>query len=228
MRNRHAQFFACLFLVCALACPAPVIGAFAVEEKKVDADYLSTLEKEVVEEINLARQEPQKYAAFVEEFRKFYDGERLHLPGRKRPIVTFEGLAAVDEAIAFLRAQKSLPALEPSKGLSLAAKDHATDLSTNGTQGHRGSDGSTPNARVDRYGIWDGGIGEAIVYDVSTARNMVISLIIDDGTKTRGHRLNVFNANYHFVGVAISPASVSESRCVIDYVNGFKNKDGKH
>lgn len=186
--------------------------------------FLSQLEKEIIDEMNLARTEPQKYAAFVEEYKKFYEGNRLTIPGRKKTLVTAEGIAAVDEAISFLRAATPLTPLNIAKGLSMAAKDHANDLAVKGLTGHMGSDGSLPNARVDRYGDWEGAIGETVLYDLSTARNMVIALIIDDGVQNRGHRRNIFDANYHIAGVSISDSPANGSRCVVDYVGGFKEK----
>jgi uncharacterized protein YkwD len=188
------------------------------------ASFLSPLEKEILDEMNLARTEPQKYAAFVEEYKKYYDGNRLMIPGRKKALVTNDGVAAVDEAIKFLRAQQPLPAFEVSKGVSSAAADHAKDLATSGINGHKGSDGSLPNARVDRYGRWEGAIGETLVYELSPARQVIIALIIDDGVPTRGHRRNIFDPNYKITGISVSDPLSFGSKCVIDYVGGFKEK----
>ena len=185
---------------------------------------MSPLERDIIEEMNLARTEPQKYAAFVEEFKKYYDGNRLNIPGRKKTLVTNEGTSAVDEAITFLRSAQPLPAFLVSKGMCSAAADHAKDLAGKGITGHRGSDGSMPNGRVDRYGEWDAAIGETVVYEVSTARLIIISLIIDDGVANRGHRRNIFDPNYHVTGISVSEPLSFGSKCVIDYVGGFKEK----
>lgn len=187
-------------------------------------DYLSQLEQEILDEMNLARMEPQKYAAFVEEFKKYYNGPRLMLPGRQKAVVTFDGVAAVDEAINFLRTVTPVAPLKVVKGMCLAAKDHASDLATKGISGHRGSDGSSPNARLDRYGSWETAVGETIVYEISTARQIVISLIIDDGVPNRGHRRNIFDPNYRVAGVSISDSPANGARCVVDYAGGFKEK----
>src|SRR5947209_20267917 len=108
---------------------------------------MSQLEKEIIDEMNLARAEPQAYAGFVEEYKKYYDGNRLTIPGRKKSLVTAEGVPAVDEAINFLRKQKPLPPLAAAKGLCQAATDQAHDLARNGRSGHRGRDGSISAAR---------------------------------------------------------------------------------
>jgi hypothetical protein len=186
--------------------------------------FMSQMEQEILDEMNLARADPQKYAGFLEEFKKYYDGNRLVIPGRKKALVTNEGIPAVDEAVNFLRNQKPLSPLAVAKGLCLAAKDHANDLATKGMSGHTGSDGSLPNARVDRYGDWEGSIGETVFYEINPARQIVISLIIDDGTPNRGHRRNIFDPNYKVAGVSVVESQTNGARCVVDYVGGFKEK----
>jgi uncharacterized protein YkwD len=185
---------------------------------------MSPLEKQIFDEMNLARTDPRKYATYVEEFKKSYKGNQLTLAGRNQAIVTSEGIAAVNEAINFLRSEKPLAPMAIMKGPSLAAKDQANDLAIKGITGHRGSDGSSPNARLERYGMWDGVVGENIVYDVTTAREIVIGLIIDDGTSTRGHRRNIFDPNHRITGVSISESPANGARCVITYAGGYKDK----
>lgn len=187
-------------------------------------DYLSPLEVEILEEMNLARMEPQRYAGFIEEFKMYYNGRQLLLPGRQKALLTVEGVAAVDEAINFLRAAKPLPPLAVNRGMCLAARDHASDLALKGLTGHKGSDGSSPNARLERYGAWEGNVGENIVYDVNTARQIVIGLIIDDGTSNRGHRRNIFDPNHRVAGVSITDSASNGARCVLNYAGGFQDK----
>ena len=186
--------------------------------------FMSPLERDILEEMNLARMEPQRYAAFVQEFKKYYTGNQLKLPGRQKAVVTFEGTAAVDEAVSFLNAAKPQPAMAINRGMCLAAKDHANDLALKGVTGHKGSDGSSPNARLERYGSWEGVVGENIVYDVSTAREIVIGLIIDDGTPNRGHRRNIFDANHRVTGVSVTDSPANGAKCVLNYAGGYREK----
>jgi uncharacterized protein YkwD len=53
---------------------------------------------------------------------------------------------------------------------------------------------------------------------------MVIALIIDDGVPNRGHRRNIFDANYRIAGISITDSPANGARCVVDYVGGFKEK----
>jgi uncharacterized protein YkwD len=114
--------------------------------------------------------------------------------------------------------------LQPSQGLTFGARDHAQDMTLKGTTGHRGSDGSLPNDRISRYGTWKTTVGEAILYRVSTAREMVLDLIVDDGNPGRPHRNNVFEPNFKVAGVSIAPPAKHSGFCVIDYAGGFAEK----
>jgi uncharacterized protein YkwD len=201
---------------------APVVAVAPKATSK--PSFLSPLEMDIIDEMNLARMEPQKYATFIEEFRKYYQGNQLKLPGRAKATLTLEGIAAVDEAISFLRAAKPLPAMEVNQGMCLAAKDHANDLALKGVTGHKGSDGSSPNARLERYGSWEGVVGESIVYEVSTPREIVIGMIIDDGTPNRGHRRNIFDSNHRVAGVSITDSPTNGAKCVLNYAGGFRDK----
>ncbi|MDQ3472873.1 MAG: CAP domain-containing protein [Acidobacteriota bacterium] len=203
---------------------APVITIAPNSATTVSLSFMAPLEQEILNEMNLARTEPQKYAAFVEEFKKYYNGNKLSLPGRQNALLTSEGTAAVDEAISFLQAAKPQPAMAINRGMCQAAKDHANDLALKGITGHKGSDGSTPNARLERYGSWEGAVAENIVYDVSTAREIVIGLIIDDGTPNRGHRRNIFDSNHRVTGVSITDSPSNGAKCVLNYAGGYQEK----
>jgi uncharacterized protein YkwD len=205
---------------------APVVSVAPKSESNAALSFLSQLEREILEEMNLARTNPRQYAAYVEQYKTYYNGNQLKLPGRAKAIVTFDGIAAVDDAINFLKAATPQPSLVVNRGMCLAAKDHANDLALKGVSGHKGSDGSTPNARLERYGRWDGIVGENIVYDVSTAREIVIGLIIDDGTPNRGHRRNVFDPNHRVAGISVTDSPANGAKCVLDYAGGFQDKGG--
>lgn len=184
------------------------------------AAYLSPIEAEVIKEINLARTEPQKYAAYLEEMRARYSGKEYRVanaPAR----VTVEGLAALDDAIAYLRKVKPLPPINSSHGMTRGARDHCTDLSKTNSTGHKGSDGNFVDARVARYGEWAKAIGENIAYGEENARDVVLGMIIDDGNPKRGHRENLFNANYQFAGVSLSGRTTHGALCVINFAGAF-------
>jgi uncharacterized protein YkwD len=181
---------------------------------------LTPFEQQVVEEINLARANPQQYAAYLEEWKRDCNGNQLKLTAG-RTLTLNEGAKAIDEAIAYLRAAPPLAPLGVSKGMSTGAKDHILDLTRTGGTGHRGSDGSLPDQRVARYGNLQGAVAENIAYSAATAREAVLGMIVDDGVPTRGHRLNLFSANFRTAGVAAGQPANGMEMCVIDFAGGF-------
>ena len=182
--------------------------------------FLSSLERSVVDEINLARSAPKDYATFLEQFRKYYQGKLIKLPNHTA-IVTKEGVDALLEAVQFLRSVKPVPLLNPSKGMSLAAKDHVKDLELSGASQHEGRDKSQPWDRLNRYGTWQRVMGEIVSFGHDGARDIVMSLIIDDGVPHRGHRKNIFNDNFRFIGVASGEHPDYRTVCVITLAGGY-------
>ena len=106
----------------------------------------------------------------------------------------------------------------------MAARDHVKDQGTNGTIGHKGSDGSQINHRIDRYGKWTAPIGENISYGAETPRDLVLALIIDDGISSRSHRNNIFNPIFRMIGIACGPHAKFSSMCVMDVAGGYQEK----
>ena len=201
----------------------PLLGL--AQSNNVDkTDYLSPLEKAVVNEMNLARTSPKEYLSLLEQFKKYYDGKLLKLPG-ETPILTKEGTSAVVEAIRSLRSLKPVSPLCPSKGMTLGAKDHVRDLRTSEASQHKGSDGSQTWDRVNRYGTWQKIIGENISFGHNKARNIVVTLMIDDGIPSRGHRKNIFNPDFRWVGVACGDHPAYRTICVITFAGGYREKD---
>jgi uncharacterized protein YkwD len=222
--GRNMKFHSSISLVICLTLlftPFPGLG----QSTKIDkTDYLSPLEKAVVNEMNLARTSPKEYLSLLEQFKKYYDGKLLKLPG-ETPILTKEGTSAVVEAIRSLRSQKPVSPLSPSKGMTLGAKDHIRDLRTLGASQHKGSDGSETWDRVNRYGTWQKIIGENISFGHNKARNIVMTLMIDDGVPNRGHRKNIFNPGFRLVGVACGDHPAYRTICVITFAGGYREKD---
>ena len=176
----------------------------------------------VIREMNLARQNPGLYAAVIEEVRARMNGNSMVLPGGTR-IRTKEGTAAVDEAIRFLRNAQPQAPLTYSPGLSKAAADHCADQAGGGF-GHTGRDASRAGERMSRYGTFSGSWGENISYGKSSARDVVIALIVDDGLRARKHRQNIFNPNFNFAGAAFGRHARFGTMCSMDFAGGYAER----
>jgi uncharacterized protein YkwD len=197
----------------------------AILDTAADVDYLSPIEKDVILEMNKVRTNPKKYAElYIQPRLRYYSGKNYSVPGQIT-IVTQEGTAAVNNCITALSRTKAVGALTPEKGLSLTAKDHVTDQSRTGQTGHNGSDRSTPETRMKRYGTFGGSwtLGENIAYGERTGRDIVCGLLIDDGVPSRGHRTNIMNKAFTQTGVASGTHTQYRTSCTITYANGYNS-----
>jgi uncharacterized protein YkwD len=197
----------------------------SVLDTAADVDYLTALEKDVVLEMNKVRSDPKKYAElYIRPMLKYYSGKNYSIPGQIT-IVTQEGASAVNGCITALNRANGVDILIPEKGLSLAAKDHVTDQSKTGQTGHSGSDRSTTESRMKRYGVFSGSwtLGENIAYGETTGRNIVCQLLIDDGVPNRGHRTNIMNKAFTQTGVGYGTHTQYRTSCTITYANGYSS-----
>ena len=180
------------------------------------------LAKQVLAEINLARSRPASYANFIREFRKQFRGRLIMQSSSTTRIKTTEGVLAVDEAITYLSRQRPLTQLIWSDGLAKAATELAQEQGESGGTGHIGRQGRGPQERVEQHGKWERTMAENIGYGPQAARDMVMQLIIDDGVSNRGHRKNIFTAEFGTAGVACGPHPRFGNMCVIDFAGGFR------
>jgi uncharacterized protein YkwD len=183
----------------------------------------TTLEQQVLVELNRARANPAGYADGLRAYRRFYQGKIVSAPSMKVRYVTQEGVAPLDEAVLYLQAQQRRRPLSPAAILRDAASDHCADQAGDGAVGHGGSDGTGPGDRVARRG---GGnyVGEVITYGSDTAEDVVRQLIVDDGVDDRGHRKLVFADDIDFAGVSCGPHPAFGTMCVIDVA---RTRDGR-
>jgi len=186
-----------------------------------NAGYLSPIEKEIIYEINLFRSNPSGYAEkYIAPLAESYKGKLLNYPNDK-PIMTNEGVKALNECIRELKKANPVSVVYPSQGLSKAAKDHVKDQSVTGKTGHNGSDRSNSKTRIERYGTWKTRIAENIAYGGISARQVVIYLLVDDGVPGRGHRKNLLHPDFQTVGVAAGKHPVYGEMYVMDFAGSF-------
>ncbi|MEO1620980.1 MAG: CAP domain-containing protein [Cyanobacteria bacterium J06632_3] len=204
--------------------PNPTVQA-PTEEVTLNASAagsssLSTVEQNIIAEHNRVRQNPQSYIPILEAYLASMNAEG-NIPGGCGPnctMLTQEGKPAVEEAIRFLRNQASVGALAFSEGATQAAKSHAADQ-RGGATGHSSSDGSSFADRLNRFGIQNVAMAENIAYGPSTAQDVVMGLIVDDGVASRGHRTNIFAPQWTVAGVGCGDHATYGVVCVINYAS---------
>lgn len=180
---------------------------------------LSGLERDVLKEVNFARQHPQEYAATLRGIARHVDGKLLRLPGQTA-LLTQEGHVAFAEAIAVMERQTRLGPIRSQIGLHRAAEDHVKDIGPRGLTQHEGSDGSVPRDRIERYVKWHGHAGENLGFGPDTGKAVVWQLMVDDGVPGRGHRNNILKPTFALAGIACGAHAKYRTMCVIDFVDG--------
>jgi uncharacterized protein YkwD len=200
---------------------------FAQTVKGPSAGALSANEQELLTEINQARAQPRVYATYLENLRPLFSGN-VYKPTAGQSFTTEEGWSAVADAINFLRAAKPLGPLTTSFGLSQAAATHVKEQSSTGSTGHMGANNSLVEQRVKAFGTWRGGIGENLSYGDESARERVLTWLIDDGVVSRGHRKRLLSNDYKVAGLSCGSHPEYGTMCVLTLAGGFTDFSTKN
>jgi len=152
---------------------------------------LNQMDKEMIKEINFVRQHPKVYASIVAHYLSNRSKSWL---GLKK-----DEYEAGNELIEELKIMIPSQILYPKECVYQAAKKHGEDCKKRGFTDHTGSDGSSPFSRISSF-CTDLSGNENIVGGRKNARTLVIQLLIDSGISSRGHRHNMLNPKWKYVG----------------------------
>jgi hypothetical protein len=176
-----------------------------------NALYFSLLERYIVLEINRCRANPIAWTQEV----GLYGGE-------------------VQQWADGLGAGYSLPPLEPRKGLWLSGRFQSSEMKRINTMTH-----ANMNSRFSRYGNWSGGIGENVgppgieqqatgpawfsSGGLGNARKygarIVNEFIRDRGNPDKGHRRNIMNPSFRYIGVGVIDGWIT-----MEFAEGYTDK----
>jgi len=159
-------------------------------------DYLTDEEKEVILVLNLVRIEPAKF-------------NRIHIIRGNDACSQNKYYRSLVDTLSRL---SPLPALTPNRTLSHIARAYADSAGKVGFVGHGDFEGRTK-------GILCYVIAENIAYGLADAVTIVENLLLDEGVPSLGHRKNILDAEFKYVGVGISPHKVYETSCVMDFTS---------
>lgn len=172
-----------------------------VDSSKVDfgslntaskVSYMNTAEQRMVLEINFVRKYPKVYAQIIS----------AYLSDRSESIwgLQYDTYQAGMELIEELNSMQPLNVLNPKECVFNAAKIHGLDCQRRGFFDHTGSDQSAPWDRIlkqcsDFKTGNENGSGGSL-----DPRKSVIGLLLDSGISTRGHRYNILDKRWKYVG----------------------------
>jgi len=141
------------------------------------------------------------------------------LQARLLPYVAAKGLqdnTYVNSLVEQLKIAQPCGPLQTSTTLTALARGHALDMGRHGKVGHDSSNGTTFADRV-RKKIKKGAIAENCDYGNDNPLDIVMSLLIDDGIASLGHRKNILFPGLHYVGIAIEKHTTYRMNCVMDF-----------
>ena len=145
------------------------------------------------------------------------------LNGRLLPYVKeheLENNSYAKSLVSELTIAKPVNALQSSSVLEKLAKGHAIDMGEKGKIGHNSTNGTTFENRV-RKKIKTGMIAENCDYGNADPLDIVMSLLIDDGITSLGHRKNILHPSLNYVGIAVEKHKTYGTNCVMDFASAI-------
>lgn len=164
-----------------------------------EASYLNEEEKKVILLMNMARHDGPLFS------RTF-----LEIYVRDNQVENSSYLRSLRKD---LNNVKGLSPLKSQRDLTQAALGHALKSGKQGKVGHQGFDKRFDPLMGNPYMH----VGENCSYGYESARDIVLSLLIDEGIKDHGHRHNILSVDFNSVGVAIRPHRSYRINCVMDF-----------
>ena len=154
---------------------------------------------EVANELNQLRTSPQTYSKRIRDYKKFFKGTVLRLPGSNVGIQTQEGAAGYEEAAEFLDNHKNINALKLYKPLCLIAKDFLTEVQKTDINEVNQID---LESIIGKYGNFSGAFSRAIDFGGTEPDLVISNLLVSDGDESRSQRVSMFNEQLNLIGVA--------------------------
>jgi len=175
---------------------------------------------EILDEINLVRKSPIKYAEYLSEILKYFKNNNILLyPYTKIGIQTKEGADAVNEAISFLNIQEEFDTVEINKYLNYIAKQYIIEIKDKDVNE---IDKNDLENVINEYGDFSGYFGRSIDFGGENAKQVISNLIICDGDENRSQRESLFEKSIKYIGIATSEHKIYENCTVILYSTKFK------
>ena len=164
-----------------------------------DVPYMEEEEKKVVQLMNMARHDGSLFAA---SFLSYYmEKEQV------------ESSAYTRSLKRELKNTRKTGPLQASEDLFRVASGHALKSGQSGRTGHQGFNQRFKPLMGNPYIH----VGENCAYGYTSAIDIVVTLLIDEGIENLGHRKNILNPAFNSVGVAIRPHKNYGTNCVIDF-----------
>ena len=195
------------------------------QEVPKEIDY-QQLAEDIFQEHNKLRKDPKSYIEKLTKAENYYKDKIFRHPN-EFPIESYEGVEGIKNAIEFLKNQEPVKELIYSEPLSKSAFDHANDIGSKGLFGHEGTGDSILSDRIEKYSEWDGAIAESLQFCYKNAENIIMSLIIDDGSSEKHQRENLFSEEFQYIGIGCAKHKNYKICTVINYAKNLYSIGGE-
>lgn len=188
----------------------------------------------MVNEINKVRTNPKSYIPLIEDYIKMKGDMLVKIKSKKMKITSTSGkmtktngiknakrisgtaviirdIKAARELISILKKMKPVNELIFCQSIDSVTNSHGKYLDSVNVRGHFGPNGETLSERFSGFKL--NGITENVssvgsfVYAKKDVKPIIISLLVDGGIKTRGHRKNLLDPKSKFIGIYMSKKS---------------------
>ena len=209
MKSKHHVLVVVGLVISQLVCAQDISwknwGVEIIKQIETSSSYshYSEQEKQVAFYINLLRSNPTQFKTDI--------------------LIPFVESNAIQKEKAYksllreLDKTPSLPLLKPHDKLYESAVFHAKDMGKTGKIGHKSSRGKSFEKRMQPLMSIFTGAGENCHYGSNDALFIVIDLLIDKGIPGYGHRKNLLQPNFEFVGISIQPHKKYGVNCVQEF-----------
>lgn len=183
---------------------------------------ITDVNREIIEEINLARTNPIEYAAKLERFSTQLNNLNKLMVGNEEMYFR-EGISIFEETIQFLLELKPLPPVENIEGLDESANELLLVMKME--EGVNKSEFSKTHMdlenRLDHFGLFFGEFSEMINYGILNPELIVMNFALCDKDKNRTDRKILFNELFKYIGISNGILPSGKNCTIINFVQYF-------
>ena len=178
--------------------------------------------KEIIEEVNILRSDPKKYADKLERYKTYFTGDIIQIPEIEVQVSTQEGVVPYTETIEYLKEQEPVEQLIASRALCEIAQeilDKVVDSETGEIEE------AIAEKIIDSHGNFSGKFTRAMDFGGFTSEQIVINFIVCDGDPERTQRDPLLGKGLTKVGVAFGKHNIYSTVCVLVSCTEFESNN---
>jgi len=185
----------------------------------------SAIGKKAFEYLNEIRVNSKKAIEDLNQLKQFYKDKFYCNPSLPVIVETKEGTAAIEDAIAFLQKMEPVSRLVWDDTLVKTSASLIDLFEKQGAVSHGQKDLSFTK-RIGEQNRSNSRSAENIALGRNDPKDIVLSMVIDDGLTSRRNRLNLFDAGFSKVAIVIGGHKDHRYACIIS-LKGETIKDTK-